>query len=114
MTKVSTLEAARAQLLALRGRTHRLHSAAVVVEGGAVVWHGVGRAELRMRAFSESFLDWYMARAGSAVLESVGYYQVEALGVQLFERIEGDWFSILGLPLLPLLAFLRGRAVIEA
>ena len=100
--------AARLQLATLRGRRHSLFSAVVVLRDGQRLWHHVGRADLTMRAFSESFLESYLDRAGSAATASVGAYQLEGLGAQLFQRIEGDYFTILGLPLLPLLDFLRG------
>jgi len=100
--------AARLQLSALRGRRHSLYSAALAMRDGHRLWHHVGRADLTMRAFGDSFLDSYLDRAGSAATASVGAYQLEGLGAQLFARIEGDYFTILGLPLLPLLEFLRG------
>ncbi|CAO3449261.1 nucleoside triphosphate pyrophosphatase [Azospirillum sp.] len=103
--------AARAQLLDLRGRTHRLVSCAVVVRDGERMWHKIDSARLTMRNFSESFLDDYLDRVGDDVLHSVGAYQLEGLGAQLFQRVEGDFFTILGLPLLPLLGFLRVHGV---
>jgi septum formation protein len=103
---------ARAQLAALRGKRHELVSAVTVVKNGAVIWHCVDRPCLIMRAFSDRFLDTYLAALGDDALASVGVYQLEGLGAQLFERIEGDYFSILGLPLLPLLDFLRGHGVV--
>ena len=103
--------AARTQLLDLRGRTHRLVSCAVVVRDGERMWHKVDSARLTMRNFSESFLDDYLDRVGDDVLHSVGAYQLEGLGAQLFQRVEGDFFTILGLPLLPLLGFLRVHGV---
>lgn len=103
--------AARDQLLALRGRTHRLVSCAVVVRDGERIWHRTDSARLTMRNFSEAFLDDYLDRAGDDVLHSVGAYQLEGLGAQLFHRVEGDFFTILGLPLLPLLGFLRVHGV---
>ena len=99
--------AARAQLQALRGRTHELHAAVAFVHDGAAVFEHVETARLTMRAFSDDFLDRYLDTAGDAVLASVGGYQLEGLGVQLFDRIEGDYFTILGLPLLQALDFLR-------
>ena len=101
--------AARAQLMALRGKTHELHSAVAVVRDGAVLFEHRAVARMTMRAFSESFVDAYLTAAGAAVTASVGAYQVEKSGIQLFERIEGDHFTILGLPLLPVLAFLRAE-----
>ena len=99
--------AARAQLQALRGRTHELHAAIAFVQDGAVVFEHVETARLTMREFSDDFLDRYLDMVGDAVFTSVGGYQLEGLGVQLFERIEGDYFTILGLPLLQALDFLR-------
>ena len=103
--------AARAQLLDLRGKTHRLVSCAVVVRDGERMWHQIDSARLTMRNFSEAFLDDYLDRVGDDVLHSVGTYQLEGLGAQLFHRVEGDFFTILGLPLLPLLGFLRVHGV---
>ncbi|MGE5539767.1 MAG: Maf family protein [Gemmatimonas sp.] len=105
---------ARDQLLALRGRDHTLTSAAAVIGDGRPLWTHVDAAHLAMRAFSESFLDGYLDRAGPGVLSSVGVYQIEGLGAQLFERIQGDVFTIMGMPLLPLLRFLRQEGVIPA
>jgi len=99
--------AARAQLQALRGRTHELYAAIAFVQDGAVVFEHVETARLTMYAFSDDFLDAYLDAVGNAVFTSVGGYQLEGLGVQLFERIEGDYFTILGLPLLQALDFLR-------
>ena len=99
--------AVRAQLQALRGRTHELHAAIAFVQDGAVVFEHVETARLTMRAFSDDFLNRYLDTVGDAVLASVGGYQLEGLGVQLFESIEGDYFTILGLPILQALDFLR-------
>jgi septum formation protein len=106
--------AARTQLLALRGRTHRLVSAVVLVRDGQRLWHHVGRADLKMRDFSTRFLDRYLESAGQAALSSVGAYQLEGIGAQLFAAIEGDYFTILGLPLLPLLDNLREHGVLPS
>jgi septum formation protein len=110
--KPSDLEEARAQLLALRGSTHELATAACAVQGGALLWHNVSRPRLTMREFGDQFLDDYMASEGEEILGSVGAYRLEGRGVRLFERIEGDHFAILGLPLLELLRFLRDRGEI--
>ncbi len=99
--------AARAQLRALSGRSHSLHSAVACVQNGALVFAHVSVARLTMRAFSDQFLEGYLDAAGGAVTEIVGSYQLEGLGGQLFERVEGDYFAVLGLPLLELLDFLR-------
>lgn len=112
--KVSTADAARDRLRELRGREHQLHSAVVVTEGGAVVWRGLESATLVMRTFSDDFLEDYLVTEGEAALGSVGCYRLEGPGVQLFERIEGDYFTILGLPLIGLLDFLRSRGVVAS
>jgi septum formation protein len=110
--KPADLAEARRHLTAMRGRGHALHGGVVAAERGEVVWRTTETSRLWMRAFSDAFLDGYLARGGEALLASVGAYQLEGEGAQLFERIEGDYFAILGLPLLPLLAFLRGRGAI--
>jgi septum formation protein len=112
--KPATVAAARAQLQALRGRAHELLSAVVVVRADERLWHHTARARLVMRPFSDSFLDAYLARAGDDVCGSVGAYRLEGPAVQMFESIEGDYFAILGLPLLPLLDFLRLQGVIPS
>lgn len=99
--------AARAQLLALRGRTHALHAAVALRQGERVLLATTRSAQLTMRNFSEGFLDDYLAVTGDAALASVGAYQLESAGITLFEAIEGDYFTILGLPMLPVLAALR-------
>ena len=105
--KPSDLGAARAQLKALRGRTHELATAVCVVQNRTRIWHTVKQPHLTMREFSDLFLEDYLAVEEAAVLGTVGAYRLEGRGVQLFERIEGDYFAILGLPLLELLGFLR-------
>ncbi|MBO6668418.1 Maf family nucleotide pyrophosphatase [Parvibaculum sp.] len=112
--KPKSMEEARANLLAFRGRPHILHSGLVLVKDGGAVWNLTARATLTMREFSEEFLDSYLAEAGDRVMKSVGCYQLEGPGVQLFEKIEGDYFSILGLPLLPLLDELRRHGVVRS
>lgn len=112
LEKPADLDAARGHLMRLRGRTHQLHASVVLAQGGEVQWTCTDSAELTMRAFSEGFLVQYLARAGGRVCESVGAYQLESLGVQLFEQIEGDYFTILGMPLLPLLEELRERGAL--
>jgi septum formation protein len=101
--------AARDQLLTLGGKTHRLHAAVAVVRDGDVVFEAIDTADLTMRSLSKSFLERYMDAAGPSLLDSVGGYQLEKLGIHLFDLIEGDHFTILGLPLLALLDFLRSE-----
>jgi len=105
---------ARKQLACLRGRTHELHSAIAVARDGKLVFHHRERARLTMRDFSDGFIDAYLAAVGTAATASVGGYQLEGRGIQLFERIEGDYFVILGLPLLPLLQWLRLEGLLAA
>jgi septum formation protein len=105
---------ARAHLRALRGRTHTLITAVVCVRGDMIVWHHVAAPRLAMRDFSEAFLEAYLAAEGDAVTSSVGAYRLEGLGVHLFQEIHGEHSAILGIPLLPLLAFLRDYGVLAA
>jgi septum formation protein len=107
LSKPRTVAAARKRLLRLRCERHRLPTAVVLVRGGAIAWQHLEVPQLTMRNFSDAFLDTYLAAEGNAVTETAGGYKIEALGAQLFESIEGDYFSIIGLPLLPLLAALR-------
>jgi septum formation protein len=113
-SKPADRAAAGDQLRALRGNTHMLHSALALVRDGKVVFEQAETARLTMRAFSDQFLEDYLGAAGNAVMASVGGYQLEGPGIQLFERLEGDYFTILGLPLLPLLDFLRRDGQLEA
>jgi septum formation protein len=112
--KPLSMAEARTHLLAYRGRPHRLHAAVVIAEGGAPVWRHLSTARLTVRDFSDAFLDHYLAQEGEALLSSVGCYRLEGLGAQLFTQIDGDYFSILGLPLLPILDYLRTRRAIAA
>jgi len=101
------------QLRLLAGHTHELHSAVAVARDGKIVFSDVSIARMTMRHLGENEIEAYLDQAGQAVTTSVGAYQLEGLGVHLFERIEGDHFTILGLPLLPLLAFLRGEGLLS-
>lgn len=114
LSKPESEASARAQLLDLRGKSHRLLSAAVVVENGKPLWRHVGTARLTMREFSPDYLDAYLARNWPEIGASVGSYQLESEGVRLFSRIEGDYFTILGLPLIELLTWLSIRGDIAA
>jgi septum formation protein len=111
-TKPATLAAARKQLEGLSGRQHQLCSAAAIARENTIVFETVECARLTMRSLSKSALDAYLTSAGDRVMQSVGAYQLESLGVHLFEKIEGDHFSILGLPLLPLLGFFRSEGLL--
>jgi septum formation protein len=112
LEKPRDIAEARTQLLGLRNRPHRLHSSAVLVKDRARVWHGTGTAVMTMRDFSDGFLDDYLASSGEAILGSVGSYKLEAMGVQLFSRIDGDFFTILGLPLIQLIDVLREQGLL--
>lgn len=110
--KSKDMETARATLASMRGRTHRLYSAVAFVENGTTIWSTITHADLRMREFSDDFLDEYLAVQGETAFESVGGYQLEGPGIQLFERIDGDYFTILGLPLLEVIDALRQQKVL--
>jgi len=112
--KAASVEEARARLQAFRGRRHKLHAAVVVARDGAPIWREVDTTTLTMREFSDDFLDGYLARNGEAALASVGCYQLEGEGAQLFEQVDGDYFSILGLPLFGLLDLLRRHGELAA
>ena len=114
VNKPENMEAARVQLLDLNGKTHQLHTAVALATNGGTVWAYTDVTMLTMRKLSPEFIGRYLAAAGDAVLSSVGAYQIESIGIQLFEKIEGDFFSVLGLPLLPLFDALRREGAIEA
>lgn len=111
--KAPDIETARVQLLALRGKTHKLNSAVVCVKADQMLFTHVSTAKMTMRNFSKAALDAYLDVAADEVLSSVGGYHYEGKGIQLFDHVEGDYYTILGLPLLPLLAFLRETSMIE-
>lgn len=106
--------AAADQLAQLSGRAHQLHSGLAVIRDGNTLWSSVETATLTMRALSPAFIESYLDAAGEAVSASVGGYQLEALGIHLFERIEGDHFTILGLPMIPLLQFFRAQGWLQS
>lgn len=112
--KPTDRNAASGQLRDLRGRTHELHSALALVRDGSLLFSCVDTARLTMRNFSDHYLNDYLDMAGETTLKSVGAYQLEGIGIHLFERVEGDFFSILGLPLMPLLAYLRQNKFIDS
>lgn len=110
--KPGDLEAARSHLRHLSGKSHTLETAIVICEDGAPIWRHLARPKLTMRPLTDEFIETYVSSCGDALLSTVGAYQLEGPGAQLFTRIEGDYFSILGLPLLPLLDYLRIRKVL--
>lgn len=110
--KPADLQAARTHLEALSGQTHRLETAIVICEAGQPVWRHLARPRLSVRDLSSDFISAYIGACGEDLLSTVGAYKLEGMGAQLFSKIEGDYFSILGLPLLPLLAYLRTRGVL--
>ncbi len=114
ISKAASLDEARGRLSAMRGRTHALHSAAALAHGGTVVWSDVDTARMSMRVFSDAFLDTYLRSEGeAALLACVGSYRLEGMGAQLFDRVEGDYFTVLGMPLWSMLAALRRAGVIQ-
>lgn len=114
LTKCESPEAARALLSRLSGTSHRLHAAAVICEDGRPVWRHVESVRMHVRPLSETYIAKYVDRNWDQVRHAVGAYQVEAEGARLFTRIEGDFFAVLGLPLLPLLSYLATRGIIES
>ena len=111
--KPADMEAARRHLLALSGKTHQLNSAAVLVRDGETLWRTVSVARLTMRKLDPGFIGRHLARVGPKALQSVGAYQIEGEGIQLFDQVDGDYFTIVGLPLLQLLAALRDLGAID-
>jgi len=112
--KVDTVEAARERLVQLRGKVHKLHSAVVVARDGQPIWRVVETTRLSVRDFSDAWLDSYLQRNAPDILSSVGCYFLEGEGVQMFDRIDGDYFAILGLPVVGLFDFLRLHGALEA
>lgn len=113
ISKAPNLTVARERLHTLRGRTHHLNSAAALANNGVVVWSGVDTARMTMRRFSDAFLDTYLEAEGEGLLGSVGCYRLEGMGSQLFDRVDGDYFTVLGMPLWPVLDELRRAGVIR-
>jgi len=113
VAKPTSPDELKSQLTGLRGQTHRLHSAAVIYQSGQLIWRFVGTAKLKMRFFSDTYLDKYITDNWPTVRHCVGGYALEAEGVRLFSKIDGDYFTVLGLPLLEVLAFLTERGVIQ-
>ena len=111
--KPTDIKAARRHLSSLSGRIHRLSSAAVIVRDGEILWRHVATADLTMRTLAPGFIDRYLSRVGQKALSSVGAYQLEGEGIQLFRHIRGDYFTVIGLPVLPLLSALRDMEVID-
>jgi septum formation protein len=111
-SKAANVQEANETLKSLRGGTHELVSAVALAKGGNVVWQAFDSAEMTMRNFTDAFLESYLEDAGARAVQSVGCYQLEGLGIQLFERVDGDYFTVLGMPLLPLLAELRAQGLV--
>jgi len=111
--KAASMDEARRRLLELSGRTHELNSAIVLARDGETIWRHISVARMTMRNLDPGFIGRHLSNAGDGVLSSVGAYQFEGEGIQLFERIEGDYFTIIGLPLLPLLSELRKSGAID-
>jgi septum formation protein len=113
VSKARSMAEARSRLAAMRGQVHQLHSGAALARNGQVAWSGVDTVEMRVRDFSDDFLDAYLAAEGDALLACVGSYRLEGLGAQLFDAEDGDYFTVLGLPLWPVLAELRRAGVLR-
>lgn len=114
VSKAASLGEARARLAAMRGKVHQLHSGAALARNGQIIWSGLDTASLMMRGFSDTFLDAYLDAEGEALLACVGSYRLEGMGAQLFEAVDGDYFTVLGLPLWPVLAELRRVGVLPS
>ncbi|MGV8929217.1 MAG: Maf family protein [Brevundimonas sp.] len=114
VSKARSIDAARNSLMSMRGRVHHLHSGAALARNGQVVWSGVDTVTMRVRDFSTAFLEAYLAAEGQGLLACVGAYRLEGMGAQLFEAVEGDYFTVLGLPLWPVLAELRRVGVLRS
>ena len=114
VSKAKSLDEAKARLKSMRGKAHQLHSGAAIATKGQIVWSGVDTVQMKMRDFSDAFLDAYLAAEGNELLACVGSYRLEGLGSQLFEAVDGDYFTVLGLPLWPVLAELRRAGVIAS
>lgn len=112
-SKPGTIKVARSQLETLRGKTHQLHSAVAIASQGQIIWSACESASLTMRSFSDSFLDAYLKAEVPHILSCVGSYRLESMGIQLFEQVTGSHYTILGMPLLPLLQSLRQHGLIE-
>ena len=113
LSKPETVDEARAQLSAMRGKRHDLLSAVVICQAGRPLWRHIGTARMTVRPFSDDWLDGYLSRNWPDIAESVGAYKLEAEGVRLFSRVDGDYFTVLGLPLLDLLSFLTLRGDLQ-
>lgn len=112
ISKARSMDEARARLSAMRGKVHHLHSGAALARNGQIVWSGVDTAAMEVRVFSDAFLENYLKIEGEGLLSSVGSYKLEGMGSQLFDRIDGDYFTVLGMPLWPVLAELRRAGVL--
>ena len=113
LSKAGSVPEAEKQLLMLRSQTHHLHNALIIMHNHKILWHFQNTVSLTMRNFTDEFLYWYLDQIPEEQLKKVGVYALESLGSQLFEEISGDYFSILGLPLLPLLSFLRQQKILR-
>ncbi len=113
LSKAQTRDEAKETLMLLSGGTHSLVSAAVVYDQGQPVWRQVATAEMKVRPLTDPFIDWYLDTLGNDAFWSVGAYQLEGIGAQLFDQVDGDYFTVLGLPLIPVLDFLRRRNILK-